>query len=126
MPQILQIYNTVMVLSYCQNVVSTQYLEKEWMEFDQIFHMHLTSSRLGLLHVSFHKFTTKLWPFLMFEFCLRSISCEQIVGIRSNFAYALTSSRLGLLHVNFHKFTTQLWPSIIVRISFLLNILRRN
>ena len=47
-------------------------------------------------------------PCLLSEFCFHSISCEQIDGIWTNFAYALTStrSRLGLLHVNFCKFTT--------------------
>ena len=32
------------------------------MEFDQILHMTLTRSRLGLLRLIFSKFTAELWP----------------------------------------------------------------
>ena len=41
-------------------------------------------------------------------------------------ALILTRSRLGLLPVIFCKFVTELWPSIDVRISFPLNIFRKN
>ena len=43
----------------------------------------------------------------------------------SNFAYILilTRSRLGLLRVIFKKFTTQLWPLVIIKITYLHNIL---
>ena len=37
---LLQSYNKVMALDYHKNFVSTQYLEKELMELDQIFQMH--------------------------------------------------------------------------------------
>ena len=38
--QFLKIYNMVMSLGCCQNVVSAQYLVNELIEFDQILHMH--------------------------------------------------------------------------------------
>ena len=66
---------------------------------------------------------------MAFDYCqnfhFRSISCEQIDEIWSNFAYALTitSFRLGLLHIKFCKLTKQLWPLAVVEISFPLNIL---
>ena len=40
MSQLLQIYNRGMALDYCQNFVSSQYLEKESMELDRILLMH--------------------------------------------------------------------------------------
>ena len=38
--QFLQIYNRVMALGYSQNFVSAQYFVNNFMEFDQILHMH--------------------------------------------------------------------------------------
>ena len=40
MRQILHIYNRVMALDLCQNFVSSQHLENELMEFDQVLHLH--------------------------------------------------------------------------------------
>ena len=41
----------------------------------------LTTSRLGLLHINFHKFITELRLLIMSEFCFRSIFWGQIDGI---------------------------------------------
>ena len=41
------IYNRVMVLEWCQNFVSVQYLENKFMEFDQVLHMHRYWQHLG-------------------------------------------------------------------------------
>ena len=82
----------------------------------------LTRSRLGFLPVNFCKFSTWLWPLVVFKIRFHTISCEWIDEIWSNFAYGLTitRSRLGVLCVNFCKFT-ELWPLAIVEISFPLN-----
>ena len=39
MHQLLQIYNIVMALDYCQ-ISSAEYLGNKLMEFDQVLHMH--------------------------------------------------------------------------------------
>ena len=121
----------LMIHDFCQNFVSTQYLENELMEFDQILHMHCYWQDLGWENTrQFSSDSNRVmalddWWYLS-EFCFRSISWEWIYGIWPNFAYALilTRSRLGLLCIHFCKFITELWPLIDVRISFPLNILR--
>ena len=56
-----------MALDCCQNFVSTQYLVKEKLEFDQILRIHrpFNRSRLGLLQSMFCLFTTELWPLII-------------------------------------------------------------
>ena len=105
--------------------ISWEWIDGIWPRFSCA--LILTTPRLGLLHINFHKLTTELWP-LMSGFCFRSISWEQIDGIWPNSAYAfiLTTSRLGLLRANFCEFITELWRLIDVVISFPLNILRTN
>ena len=62
--------------------VSAQYLAK----FAYV--LMLTRSRLGLLHVNFLEYTTQLWAMVyMSKNHFRSISCERIDGIGSNFTY---------------------------------------
>ena len=66
------------------------------MEFDKKFAyaLTLTSSRLGLLGINFHKFTTQLWPSIIVRILfLLNISD----GIRPNFAYALMLTRSSLI-----------------------------
>ena len=43
----------VTALDWCQNVVSAQYLEDEWTEFNFVYTLTLTRSRLGLICVIF-------------------------------------------------------------------------
>ena len=78
----------------------------DWLNFAYTF----TRSRVGLLCVNFRQFI--YGPWLLLEFCFRSIWWEQIDGIWPYFAYALmlTKSSLGLLRINFCKFTTEWWP----------------
>ena len=48
-----------MALDLSQNFVPTQYLKKEWIEFNKILH---TRSRSGLFCVNLCKFIKELWP----------------------------------------------------------------
>lgn len=123
---------SLMILDRHQNFVSAQYLQNESMDFDQMLHnaLILTWSRLGLLRVSFHKFTQihsyGIW--LMSKFRLRSVFQVRINEVWTKFAYALIliRYRLGLLHVNFRKILIELLPVIYIRISFPINILSTN
>ena len=54
-----QIYNTV----YCQNFISTKYLNEIWPSF--AYALMLTRSRLELLLLNFRRFTTQLWPWVI-------------------------------------------------------------
>ena len=62
------------------------------------------------------------------EFCLRSISLEQIDRFSPHFIYAfiLTRSSLGLLHTIFCPFKPEFWPVLNAKFLFPLNILRTN
>ena len=50
-----------MALDWCQNFISTQYLQNELIEFDQIFYNHLilTTSRFGLIHIFYTQYLDK-------------------------------------------------------------------
>ena len=90
-----------------------------WSNF--AYALTVTRSKLGSLPVSFCKFTTELWLFVIDRISFPLNIFWKIEGILSNFAYALTvtRSRLGLLHVNFYNFTTELWPLTIVEILYM-------
>ena len=62
------------------------------------------------------------------EFCLRSISLEQIDRLSLNFicAFILIRSSLGLLHISFRTFVPELWPLVYAKVLYPLIILRTN
>ena len=98
-------------------------LENELIELDQILQMHCCLAVLGWdCYASvFANIPHSYGPWLLSKSHFCSISCEQIHGIWSNFAYALTltRSRMRLLCL-------ELCPLMIFRISFLLTIFRMN
>ena len=110
--------------------ISAQYLENKMTEFYQIFNANWYWQDLGWdcympffahLHQSYG-------PWFSPEFRFRSISWERNDRFSPNFVYAmiLTRCRLKLLHVIFHSLVPELGPLIYTRISFTLNILRKN
>ena len=97
-----------------------------------IYALTLTRSRLelGIIHINLRTFVAELWPSIYARISFRSISWKQIDRISPNFinALLLTKSRLELelLHIIFRTFVAELWPLLNARISFPLNILRKN
>ena len=112
------------------NFVSAQYLENNFIEFEQILYMHFYWQDLAWdCYASFFLHLYRSYgPWSTPKFCFRSISWEQIDRISPNFicAFIFTRSSLGSLHIIFPTFVPELWPLIYAKILFLLNILRIN
>ena len=98
------------------NSVSTQYLEKYFIESNQILYVYLYWHDLPWdCYSSFFKHLYQSYgPWFTPKLRFRSISWELLDIFSQNFidAFIITRSSLGLWHVIFRKFVPELWPFI--------------
>ena len=98
-------FRNSMVWSFCEHFVSTQYLENELTESDQILyaHQHWQDLTLDCYPLLLVKFWRSYGPWLTPEFHFRSISWKWLDRIRPNFVCTstLTRSSLGLFFAKF-------------------------
>ena len=113
-----------MVLDWCQNLISAQYLDNAWWMLT-VFRLCIYIGKIyfGIMQqINFCKFMTELLPLIdvRTSFPLNILTTNWWILIKFCILI-LTRSRLGLLHINFWKLIT-LWPLIDVIILFPLNI----